>query len=608
MRSSWYRDGDFYQKIQLNQYISNRVTFRNARFVTIISEINVIFNRYNLTISLEPSPDDTKTEEVLDACRNLMKPEYYNVSQGPYTSYVKINLSETDSVILKQVFAVFKYFNDKYAAVEFPAVLITELNQIWGYCYQESDSILDIYQHVIPENGMTYAYPNPDKVKRGGLIELFRKNEEDISLYEYKKRLTQGANPHEVGHGGTSAVWHAVLAKSIKFLIDILFYGGNPFIRIKGHRSALDWARYGFQHPSLQIPKQAWEDKLNIITGPFSKLQKPLKDPIKIQKINFSSSVNQVATEISLTDKNLKSILKKSFKLSKAEKDQLYDLFSTIFKKAYTKDKLKKIFEEDLVGKNKLIELFFDGEKLVGFISSELIQLDPYPDRIIYHVPFSAFLPDYRGFASLHVFRMLFAIQQTYPSLIVGFYCTAISKASYDAIEPFLYFPKYKPPSTNLDEFMVSLLKEIYGDELDYYSDDTTSYVKENVSVAETYQKKYDKNDIMQYKFNEMLGLKEEDLKKMDSTSARGITILFFADHLNFIRCCHRLPIDFPKYLREFKETVRPMICALVGKEPDKRAPYLLESLSLFWLNEKKPVVPHPLNKGQLTEKTRAHL
>jgi len=597
---SWNRQGDYYVEKLHHTALRNSVVFNcrsnNERRPVTVKRIN-IFHYSNDDIFISLMSSYFRKNEFYDVCLRLIQSDIYNFDREKDEIRIKLNSPDT----FKQLIAVFNYFNDEI--IEFPSILILELQQIWDNSFKENKKSTDIYQHVIPENGMTNKFVNPAKKDSRELLKLLYKKEKDISEKKYHQLLVGGEDPNQKDISGYTTALRLTLALTSNIYLKMgINYGGKPFAHEDEMcESVVERVKKCYDYPSAQFPKSFWKERLDLLlTNPFSQPQKSLS-PIRLEKIDYSSNENQVIKNIYFNNMAIKTITTRAFDVSLEDKNNvLFPHFKAVFKPGRDQ-KIRAIFEEGLFGKTKFIELIYDQrnpKKIIGYNAFEMImddkQNDDFKDRLTLHVIFSALDPNYRrcGLIPLTTIGLAFAISGIYPSLVTGLCCTAISIATFSVLQSFILFPKYKTPASR--KFVrEKLAKTIYDDS--EYEDDMTmkSIVKEDVSVYDSYQK-LTSNPFTNCLYYAMLGLTAEEMENpTGKTEGLGVFLYMLVDFLNYINynaMLNTFGINFKEEIDPFTEAVKPFICKLLNKNPENKPRQFWDSKDLFWKNKKTAV------------------
>lgn len=609
---SWHREGNYYltkkydlaylnsldqAKVPQDRRIKNNVYFVNrnihSKEPVTVKSVEVI--RYkNNQVFVRFIPSYFKKDEFFKICEKLIK-SYKTYYPSIMSNEIEIALTKK---ALNELYTVFEYFNK--TAIEFPDVLQQELEQILTDNSKGSKAGTDVYQHIIPENGIIEDFVNPDREYSDELINLLLKNK-TLTQSKVSELLVNGEPPNQ-SMGMATPLKLALPLFSPEIIRLLLTYGANPNKYDMFYETFTEKVQWYLDNTSNNHEKSILEKIMNMLNSTSSISN--VKSLSKIKEIRLASSKNEFNRSIQFTNgEMITTYLKSSNHLDSREKENLFNYFSSVFNTGNSSEKenLKSIFEDDFFGDMHLIEIIKRENQIIGFNVFELMpwidkENDKNKDHITLHVIYSVLNPAYRGsgLIDLSTFGFAFAIHGVYPSIVTSLYCTAITPASFDVMQFYKFFPKYKTPKISND--VLHLLKKIYGDELKYVDDKTMkSYVIENVGINNHYKKMSHKH---------FLGELYEaiiDHKNGDTREKRGATLLSHtSDVSNFNTLDHklaRLGVTFRSHLYSFSKALAPFISNILGKTPEQAPFYLYDTADLFWKNKQTPIIPEkPLN------------
>lgn len=593
MFNRWQRIGNYFdnqQYIAFTDDINNlHIVNRHVSFVT--NAIKPVITRIDVHSYIQGFIDS-------EPCiRLIFSPFYYsellsyckreNIScRSDVLSYSKWNTGQkleanaysTKPVILDTKYffklkRLFEYFNAYIQPQPFSREIMDEIQNIY---YSGSKNI---FTHIVTEmpsyilNDTKNNHTNR-RTDYEGLADLLHTGHANPVLY--KKYLLEGDNPEERSVCGTrSAMTFAILEQeSLVPLELLLWYEANPFRRLYNEMNYYNGTDGRFsiaEIPSLFCRNGLFEllspiekallfnqiDKANVIGNEFSHLiNSSLSNNSNRKRMQVITSQVQYDDDMVVSHfifddyRHIKTRLKYVEQMTREEKQKILDLVKNNFMAIDDLDqrKLTDIFNKDFSA-NKLIDVIYDNDKVIGFILFELIIPKGSSKSIILHCAYSAIDPEYRGYGLMLFlsFRLAYILQAMLPEKQIGvFYCAAHYN-SY-RMANFKHSPKYQSPE--VQKIISDTLKVIYDTEiLPYYHHYLKSYIEDNVSVKSV-------SHTSQVSLNERIYNREilghEDIPNGEFRSA---PVMFFVGDENYkyiANTASRLGINFDIHIAEF--------------------------------------------------------
>lgn len=517
-------------------------------------------------------------EEFLrDLCKKLIPDGEFEYYQS--THDIHVNFDTPQSLTFIQ--SLFVSLNEKIGQEEIAREILDELSQLSRLLHNQLFDADRSAKHIIAEYTFPRSHVNPARKNSRALVNLLAYNTlQTLPKKQFRYLLTQGEDVNGVGgDGDMTAMYYATLQYDLDVLAFMLFYGGNPFMRIEGGTF--------FESPYEVAGKFQEREKIELIQSTVTTIQRPLsmasqsKPRLAVDAIDVKFIDDSLITCIRLSNhKTLLSCLKKPALLTASEKSSVHALFERFFETRNPGTDLHDILNNDLNGENNYIELIMDGQQLAGFNLFELISPKSSNRHIFLHCVYSLIMPEYRGYGimSLLAFRLAFAMQLLSPGLTLGVFFCAVHDNSYRMVKDLLHYPKYQPHSMNI--LMDDILQEVFKGDASLYHDTITCFTEDDVRLKDCENANTKKDIIEKIFYQYILGINSAPTGK-----TRAAPVLFYVGDDSF----HRLESMLRSTIRvNFSGHIQQLARALHAWMPGcmssaNVSAQLPRSDSLFW-------------------------
>ncbi len=585
MFRSWYREFDFYD-YRTDNYpphdpVTNSVYFRNEIPGSMVMQLTVTrYKKGNTIVRAAFSP--FCGEELASACRKFFLENEFDFSTRKFDSergVIDIAFTIHSISAINRLIELFKYLNELYNRIDFPADVVNEFQQIAAYLIADVHD--QQFRHIIPKKIYVSNCPNPARAQSEKLFDLIAYNlKNGFSLRDLIYLLIQGedTNQHGCSKGGfgTTPLYEAVSRHdSVPAVKLLLMYGADPFYRDNGE----------FYISPVELAKSLRRyDLVDLFMSRYMRVEKSLPDTkpnLKVRNTRIAAiRYKSIATEFEFT--NARSIHTKLMHTQDLSGEQHSELISMFAKKFQAADnrKITEIFQEAVGKFNNIVELIYSENQLIGFNLFELIKQE---EELYLHCIYSFVEQEYRGYRimSLLAFRLAFALQMLNPEQAVGIIFSAIHYNSYRMIKDLLHFPKFQPDHVNGKIF--NLIIKIFKESSSFHHDLLMCYLDEDTMVKEAASNHT--ADLGEEFFYQHL-LNMQDAK----TSARGAPVLFYVGDDSFRKLQFAMAasgINFADHLGHLANALGIYQGATPGAAPGIIS--FSQSSHLFWFNKKLP-------------------
>lgn len=417
---SWYREGDFFKSqydwqlslIHLGSSPLSQITFRleQSAAYLILSPSRYYHAEFTHHYARFFTPS---------SCYTI---ERRNVS-------LAFNAS-----LLSELITLFNYLNHQHQHPVFSADLINELKQLPRLLSQGTSFNANEYSYVLPKLVKLTAYVNPARKMSRTLLNMLNVPGE-FNVNQLHRLLANGEDPVQEDLITGYTPLHFAMGKTTAIL-PLLEYGANPFIRSKLlYGGFISPYEYAVENNNIQA--------LKIITG-FTTRISTVSPKQVINQIDCFASRQYFLTAFYFANETLFSKLKKIQHFTPQEKQELFDLYTTVFQ-APDDDSLEKIrqeFNKDVADQDTLVDGLYNSQrKLIGFTIATLKSIGSAGNLDVAAVGLS---PTYRFGAMLFfMMRLAFGAQLIIlRPLWVSYHTLAGSKS--ERFAPGLKYPKYQ--------------------------------------------------------------------------------------------------------------------------------------------------------------------
>ncbi len=628
MNSSWGREGDFYQYREGDFYhgevkhtgtgVTNIVSFRNYSRDAIVREIEISsLSKKGFWVCLKISPTVPHFQE----CPFRIIETYFPVRSSSsiyeertiYEKYIYISSEVYSESGLNESIDTFKKINHDLQQEVFPQVIFNELNRIHAFA---SGAALPGVAHIVPNHpyvAKSTANINPKKKTSTALVTYLwqvRKKEKKLWLSTLKEFLSEGEDPNQLSHQGTTPI---LLCDDLDGILLLRGYGANTHEPVSNRffYSAMEQA-IGDNIPNKPtyltmgaLPKQLSpklpENLPKIIKTEESYIQSEDKPAGNNQGCTITTFHYSDGQTITVHFKNTEALTEDEVRALFPIYKHSFEYVSDEYKPANIEDEFKKDFapSENVFAESIYHQGPNDKEKqLVAF---NHYVLSYCLGRVMAYCGYSAIARDSKfsgaGLMSLLAFRLAFSLKvMVGPDVDVIRSHLAIHFKSMTMFKMILeecIYPKYKTPFLNLlsQFFFAQMYKP--GD-AKYVSNRTTlcaveethplKVVGSNPPIKVAEDAKAEKPfDLFELLFEQHFRIFSERLAPM---------IFCYIALENYIKLCQlgeRLGINTNENLVDYAEAVHPLVKGFLGQKTFKRiapkdVPKLFEPISsLFW-------------------------
>jgi len=479
------------------------------------------------------APDFIREKFVIFNLQSLQK---LPAGKNPQDFKSQAEMVEFNSfVLLEKFIKILKYLNKEHDYEAFPDEIINELRSMIKFVYGSQKPAPQECRHMITDDIPASSCTNPARENSTALIDLLNKWQ-NVDINKVIDLFSKGENPNQCKPGSLAPVQLLGLRGSsmgsesgrinVKKMVRLFLWYKADFFAIFPQSSSFDsGADLLMQKHALGI--------LNEIIIAYTTLEYPL------QKSTQSATViredirlygNKIGTGFLYSNGFLlRTYIKELSTLTAAERMAVFALYVKYFESPgeVSPEKYKESFDEDFSGENKLVELLYDGDLLVGYRLSELIFLEN-KKKIVVHDMFIVLEPKYRTDEKMTIFgyRLVNAVMEWFEDYKVGLFFCAAHYNSLRKTNQGLYFPKYQ--DEEMDEDIQEILNKIYKGNPKYFKNGIICYVEDDMKVKGSYytksKHKNSKIDVDQRFYKHMLGLSGKDT----SQSKRHVVVLCY--------------------------------------------------------------------------------
>lgn len=495
----WYRVGDIY-KVPKPAYFycfrkkRNITCYPHVRLCTripavLIRSISITHQPgWHLSVSLYANKF---FKYELDKITNF--PHFYISTEEDLASFIsvldKINQQRRKEEISCEVIDEIKHI---FYALQLPST-------VSGHALEHkiSTQLLDKSASLISIRSFKYLgssrYFLPPKEREKS------KKERKDDVLRTLKYLSAGASPNTVVHYGRLPLLAAAEQDNLELFKLLLFYYADPFL--PGDDDS-------YMSPAEYVHYYKQNDLLNLIIIHLSNPEKPLKT-LKLKQIQLEGENNKIHTLFHFTnDKVIYTVLKRTSDISDEERLNLFQIFSRFFEVVSEKDNLNDIFTLSCDGKNKYVELIYEGKKLIGFNLFEISDLKKFTDHKVVHGMISVIDPAYRGYGIMLIlaFRLPLVLQKLLDKKVAFFFCS-VHYNSYDPIRNLLHYPKYY--TNRIRAIAYDAMQTLFDEPAEPLKEGITCFLEEALRVKGAFKLK--NNNLFQDCFYEhILGITDK--------------------------------------------------------------------------------------------------